>query len=278
MAGAITFNVVIAVIPLVLLTAGLAGFVVSGRFEEIGPRIVDTVLGYLPATGELGVRDLVDRFLEGLVQDRASLSIAGGLVLAWLSTRLVATLRIVLRDVFELERERGAFMGKLFDFQVVLLGGLLILLNLAITVVVQALEALGALFLGPEGTAAALLQQGAAMALALASAWVLFFLLYRFVPAKGIPFRTAVLAASIAAAGFELLKQGFAWYVTSVADYSSMYGSLGVAVVLFLWIYYSAVLFIMAGLVARTYEVGRKKQMRDSTHSARSVSASTTTA
>ncbi|TVP54047.1 MAG: YihY family inner membrane protein [Gemmatimonadales bacterium] len=265
MAGAITFNVMVAIVPLLILTAGVAGFFVTTRFGQVEPEVVEVVLGYLPATGANGLRDTVDRVLEGLVSDRAGLSIVGGVVLAWISTRLVASLRIVLRNIFHEEEDRGLVRGKLFDFQVVVLAGTLIVVNFAITIAVRTVEALGLVFLGPEARAAVVLQWGVGWGLSLASAWILFFLLYRYLPARKVAFRTAVAGATFAAVGFELLKGAFAWYVTQVADYSSAYGSLAVAAILFFWIYYSAVLFILGGVVARTYEVRREAIMERKT-------------
>jgi membrane protein len=261
MAGAITFNVMVAIVPLLILTAGVAGFFVSDRFGQVDTDVVDVVLGYLPATGENGVREVVNRVLDGLVSDRTGLSVIGAVVLAWISTRLVASLRIVLRNLFHEEEDRGIVRGKLVDLQVVLVAGALIVVNLTLTVAVRTVEALGVFFLGPEGGAARIFQWGIGVGLSLASAWILFFLLYRYLPARKPAFRTAVAGATFAALGFEILKSGFAFYVTRIADYSSAYGSLAVAAILFFWIYYSGVLFILGGIFARTYEVRRKVRM-----------------
>ncbi len=262
LAGAITFNVLVAVIPLLLLTAGIAGFLVTARFGAVGPELVEVILGYLPATGEVGLRDMVNRLLEGLVAERAGFSLLGAVVLAWIATRLVGTLRVVLRNLFDQEEERGIVRGKLFDFGVVLLAGGLIFLNFAVTVMVRAFEALGTVFLGTDGTITGVFQLTIGYGLSFASAWILFLLLYKFLPARRVPFPVAVAGATFSTVGFEVLKEGFAWYVTSIADYSNAYGGLAVAAVLFFWIYYSAVVFILGGLVARTYEVRRETRMK----------------
>jgi membrane protein len=250
-------------IPLVLLTAGAAGYLVTARFGYVGPDVVEVVLGYLPANGDVGLRELVSRLLGGLVADRTGLSIVGALILAWIATRLVATIRVVLRNLFDLEDDRGILKGKLFDFQVVVLAGALILLNFGITVAVRTVQAMGTLFLGPEGPGARALGVIVAYGLSFASAWVLFFLLYRYVPARRVGFPTAVAGATFAAVGFELLKEAFAWYVTSLADYSTAYGGLAVGAVLFFWIYYTSVVFVLGAVVARTYEVRRGVRMRE---------------
>jgi len=56
---------------------------------------------------------------------------------------------------------------------------------------------------------------------------VLFFLLYWHLPARPIPFRSSVVAATFTALGYELLKGAFAWYATSVSVYSSILGGDG---------------------------------------------------
>jgi membrane protein len=255
LAGAVTFNVMVAVVPLVILAAGISGFLVGDRLGRVSPDVVEVVLGYLPAGSAAGLRDTVDRFLAGLVADRAGLSVIGAVVLAWISTRLVGTLRVVLREIFDVEEERGIVRGKLFDFKVVLLGAALILLNFGVSVGIRALEALGALFFAADGAGTRLIGEVVGRGLSFASAWILFLLLYRFVPARRPDFRTAVAGATFAAVGFELLKEAFAWYVTSVADYSNAYGGLAAGAVLFFWIYYSSIVFVLGAIVARTYEV-----------------------
>jgi len=253
------------VIPLVILAAGVSGFLVGDRFGRVSPDVVEGVVGYLPQGAAVGLQDFVDRVLEGLVADRAGLSVIGFLVLAWISTRLVGTVRVVLRLTFDVPEERGIVTGKLFDFKVVLVGATLIILNFGITVGVRTLEALGVIFFAAEGWGARLLGEVVGRGLAFASSWVLFFLLYRFVPARQVEFRTAVAGATFAAVGFELLKEIFAWYVTSVADYSNAYGSLAAGAVLFFWIYYSSIVFVLGAVLARTYEVRHEAAMTNRT-------------
>ena len=45
----------------------------------------------------------------------------------------------------------------------------------------------------------------------------------------------------------------FSLYVTSVADYCSVYGNLATVVVLLFWIYYVSVGFVLSGEVAQVY-------------------------
>ncbi len=263
MAGAITFNVLVAVVPLILLIVGISGYVVTARFGQPTPELLQVLLAYLPEVqGDVELVETVGRFVGGIVEERTGFTLVGAVVLAWIATRLVATLRVVLRNIFSPDEDRGFITGKLFDLQVVLLGGFLLLLNMAATVALQAVETVGIVVLGLGGDAAAFAQWILGYVLAFLSAWVLFYLLYKYVPVRWVPWRTAAVGATFTAVFYELMKVGFTWYVTSVANFATAYGNLAVAAILFFWIYYGAVVFIVGGLVARSYEIRRKVRMQ----------------
>jgi len=262
MAGAITFNVLVAGIPLLLFVTGVAGFVATARFGAGAPELVDLILAYIPAVeGNLQLTDAVRGLLAQLLDDRAGFTIVGALILLWISTRLIGTLRVVLREVFELGGGRGPIRGKLFDLRVVLVGGGLLLLNVGITMGLRALETFGVGLFGIDGGGAQALSRATGLAISFGSAWILFLLLYWHLPPQRVPFRTAAVGATFTAVVYEFMKEGFAWYATSVADYSNAYGSLAVVAVLFFWIYYSATVFIVGGLVAHVHQVRRRMRM-----------------
>ena len=263
MAGAITFNVLVAIVPVLLLAVGIGSSIAAARFGEGAGELLNVVLSYLPALeGDADLVEPLGRLLQGIVAERTEFSLMGAVVLLWISTRLVSCLRIAIHPVFELQRSRGVLAGKLYDILIVLAGGGLILLNVGITLGTTTLQAFGIVRLGLGGATTAILQILTSQIISLASAWVLFFLVYWKVPVGRIPFRTAAVGATFTAVVFEFMKGAFAWYATSVADYSSVYGHLTVAAILFFWIYYSAVVFILGGQVARVYEVRKERLSR----------------
>jgi membrane protein len=254
MAGAIAFNVLIALVPLLILGIGLTGFVLSARFGDPTDAILALVADNLPQAGE-GVA-LVEAFrapVSSLVERRTGFTVFGALFLVWVSTRLVATLRIALREIFDLGRQRGVLMGKLFDIQAVLIGVSLLTLNLGVTVAFEATIDYGIGLIGVDGSAFSIIERLLGHGLALGSIWTLFLIAYRYLPARRIPWRTAWVAATFSALVHEALKWGFSWYVTEIADYGSAFGNLATVVVLFFWIYYGSIVFILGGEVAQVY-------------------------
>ena len=263
MAGAISYNLLIAVVPLFLLVVGLWGYVVRARYGDPSEVIVRLLENYIPAVGgDIDLMAEMGSAINGLVAGRAGYSVVGSLLFIWLATRLVSTLRSALREVFDIATDRGILRGKLFDAQVVVIGGILLLLNVVITVVLQSLGGWGAGLIGVTEGFLGTTQRWLAVLLAFASIWALFALIYWYVPARRIQWRTAWLAATVMAVSYEVMKWGFGWYATSVADYRSTYGNLTTLVVLFFWIYYASVVFILSGEIAQVYTMRKARKVQ----------------
>jgi membrane protein len=254
MAGAISFNLIAAVPPLLFFMIGVGGFVLQARFGDPAAVLVQLLLDTLPnIRGDIDLMTMVEELIQGLILDRGGLTFVGALLLVWFSTRLVGTLRTALQVVFDVGPNRGIVHGKLFDARVVVVGGALFVLNMGITSALKAARDLGVDIFALEGRSVSWLQQGLGILIAFASIWVLFLGLYRFLPARRIPWRTALIAANFAAISHEVLKIAFAFYATEVANYSTTYGNLITLAVLFFWIYYEAQVFILGGEFAQVW-------------------------
>ncbi|MGD8871707.1 MAG: YihY/virulence factor BrkB family protein, partial [Gemmatimonadota bacterium] len=92
---------------------------------------------------------------------------------------------------------------------------------------------------------------------AFGSIWTLFLVIYRYLPRVRTPWRTTMLAATIAALAHEILKFAFSWYVTDIANFESTLGNLATATLVLLWIYYAALVFIIGGEMAHVYSTNR---------------------
>ena len=263
MAGAISYNLLIAVVPLFLLVVGLWGYVLRARYGDPSEVIVRLLENYIPVVGgDIDLMAEMGSAINGLVAGRAGYSVVGSLLFIWLATRLVSTLRSALREVFDIATDRGILRGKIFDAQVVVIGGILLLLNVVITVVLQSLGGWGAGLIGVTEDFLGTTQRWLAVLLAFASIWALFALIYWYVPARRIQWRTAWLAATVMAVSYEVMKWGFGWYATSVADYRSTYGNLTTLVVLFFWIYYASVVFVLSGEIAQVYTMRKARKVQ----------------
>jgi membrane protein len=253
MAGSIAFNLILAIFPIMVLGIGIAGFVLAGFTDPTRPtqQVLDLLTTNLPQGAGVDLTGLVEQLTAGLLSRRVGYTVAGAVFLFWVATRLSGSLRVALREIFDIGAKRHIVTAKLFDIGAVLVGFVLLTANLGVSIMIAATFDYSAAFFGLGGPNFGLAERLLGHAIAFVSIWILLFLLYRFMPARRISLRAAVIAATFTAISHESLKAGFSWYATEVANYGSTLGNLATVAVFFFWIYYESLVFILGGEIAQ---------------------------
>jgi membrane protein len=256
MGGAIAFNVLVAIVPLALAAVGVAGFFLQAR-EDVNPAepVVQYLLQVLPPVSP-AFAEYMNTTLNEIISQSTGLFTIGTIIFAWLATRLVGTLRSALREIFDIQQDRGILAGKFFDLQMVFVAGTLLTLNIAITVALGLVTDAGFAILHVAAGQASLLRNLIGQMLAFLTIWFMFVLIYRYLPSRRIQWRTSLIAATFTALLFELMKSGFAFYFRN-AEYASTYGALGFIAIVVIYVYYMALAFILGGEVGQVAALQR---------------------
>lgn len=248
LASALTFDLLLASIPFALLALAALGYVVhagDGSPDEV--RRLLTLL--LPSAGNAPAAPLqrAERLFTGVLESRTQLSIYGLPLFLWFATRFYSGARAALNEVFDTEESRSYFLGKLTDLGLVLVTLALVLANTLATVLVSGLPFLG---------------RFAASLSAFAAGVLLFFIVYTVAPSRRVKWDTALVAATVAALGFEIAKVLFGMYVSNFATVDRLISNANaIAAILFVvWIYLTACLFLLGGEVADTYDLMRRRR------------------
>jgi membrane protein len=268
LSSGLTFSVVAASIPFLFILVALISLTLEAAAEAASVEPIDQLRRYLdaivPVLGEgSGVgaeRSLPEEVIEGVVNRGREIGLISFVAFVWLSTRLFGSVRAILREIFDLRQSRGVIQGKIFDAQMVLVSSVLVVLNIGITIVFNLLKARGVEFLGLSAETVGLVERVSAWFAAVAFIFLLFLLLYKYVPARRIPWRMALTAAAFTAVCWEVLKQGFAFYLTRLASYQSIYGGIATLVVVVVWFYYLSIVFVLGAEVAQVYEMRRVRR------------------
>jgi membrane protein len=72
----------------------------------------------------------------------------------------------------------------------------------------------------------------------------IFAALYRLTPTVRVALRPAIVAAAVAAVLWELSKIAFGFWVLQVGSYNRVYGPLAASVIVMLWVWVSAIIFL----------------------------------
>ena len=258
LAGGIAFDVVFGAIPFLLMLIGIFGVVLARVVDDPRKAAVDYVVTILPPTESVVHRtyQIIDAVLVG----RTSFGVIGLVLFLWSSTRLIATLRTSLKEIFDLPEDWGIVEGKVFDVQMVLVAGTLFVANTGITVVLTAAQELGVRLIGSRWLDVQTVQLVRARLLAFLFIFLMFLLIYRYLPKRRTPWRLAVVAAVFTSLAWELMKGLFALYVVHATSWQRVYGALVTPIILVLWIYYCAVVFILGGEIAHVYDLMRMRR------------------
>lgn len=91
---------------------------------------------------------------------------------------------------------------------------------------------------------------------------VLFYLVYTVAPGRRVPWDTALVAAVVASLAFEVAKILFAVYISRFATFDRLVSDTNaIAVILLIaWMYYTAVVLLIGGEVAETYDLMRRQR------------------
>ena len=189
----------------------------------------------------------------------------------WFSTRLFAGVRTSLNDIYDVSsrpQPRRAFIinwlaGKLRDMGMVVATVVLFLANTLLTTGLAIIASRGreqlpqfAFFLSTVGRLLGEL-------LAISFSVSLFYVTYRYASLRRLPWRTALLASTFTALLFEVAKRLYGLYLANFASLEGPLGdaNIGAAVLFVLWVFYTAIVFLLGAVVAETWEL-RSMQRR----------------
>lgn len=255
LSSGITFNVLVTIVPLLLLSISILGTLV-----ESSSAARDQILHFIQRVMPLASAQ-AETLLFALVEDRGLFGIIGSVGLIWAATRLFGSLRTVLEVIFEIPPgdRLGIVQGKIHDIKMVVLVGTLFVLTISLTTTLRWVQNYGIGFFGLGAYDMSWLTSLISLLLAFLVTYVMFYFVYRYVPDRWIPRTDAAFAALFCSILFELAKQAFIAYLSNFGRFLEFYGSFTSLVVVAFWIYYSSVVFMLGGELARIAQAHRGK-------------------
>lgn len=231
LAAGLSFFAILSTIPLAMIVISFFGHLLGQQdqvFEQIRGWIQTTIPGVQP--------EFID-FLRQLVDKRMTSGWIGLVILFFVASLLFTNIEHLLDKVFKSSKKRNFLHSRAFSILLLILTSFLFFVPSQLSLLTQHLPATGWLlkvFQFLSGDASYLVGHA-----------VVFFLLLEFIPNQSMP-KGKIAIGALFFSGFTVLaRQVFGWYMgTALERYHFIYGSLTLLVVLVLWIYYLALLFI----------------------------------
>jgi membrane protein len=250
MGAALAFYTLFSVAPILIIALAVAGYLFGAHAAE-----ADLLSQLRGLTGDSGVEALRNLLSSARYSDQKGVAAAIGVI----------TLLIGATSVFgELQRALDVIWGKpegkaddgwwellrrrLLSFGMMLGVGFLLLVSLMASAALSALDAwLQSLFLWLR-----VLLPLLDVAMSFGMAVLLFALIYKYIPRQTITWRDVWIGAAVTAFLFTVGKSLIGIYLGR-SSFSGAYGAAGSLIVLLLWIYYSAQIFLLGAEFTRAF-------------------------
>ena len=234
-AAQMSFFAILSFIPLILLLSAAFGLLFDdGSVQE---RIIQTVFDNVPlSSGD--DRPQLEKAVGDALDQTGNLGIFTTLLLLAAASGVMGALRHSINEAWDIEQRPPLLQRKALDLALVLGGTSILALSVSLTVTHRLADILDDEAGGGWLLAALLDVAGDVLPLLFVAAGLLF--LYRVLPMNKEPLRAIWPGAVVGALGLAVVKLGLELYFEQFADFGAIYGSLGAAMALLLFVFAAA--------------------------------------
>lgn len=249
MAAAIAFYWLLGLIPLLLLGTSAVGYLLGSS-----DRAVDEVMAAALRLAPRATGPEVGKFLSTLIRSRHVTGLLGIGGLLWAAMGSFDIITSSLTILTEGRESRSFLRRKLIAFLLMCTAGILLVIALMGGWVLAAWPRVEEL-LGVQVTLPAFLSDpdfpryAATVLMA-----ILLTIVYGVAPTRDIAWPAAVAGASVAALLWHGAKLVFNWFVLHYSRISLFFGILSGFILLVLWIYYTAIILLLGGMLADVFD------------------------
>lgn len=250
-ASSITFNLLICSIPFTLILFSLLGYILS--IDAAYEQITRFARELLPVT-ETGLLN-IEGILQPLIGSRQLFGILGLIVLTIFAQGLIQSLKHVLFQIMEVQDRKHPLKETIHSFLAFgVVGGLFVFFGLVVYVL--------SWFAAPEWTIPntdIVIRLGwfletVVILVPILFTFLLMFILLRFVSEQRMPVKAALVGSIVYTVLFEFARLVTGSYLGyAFTRYVYYYKGYTLIVILGLWAYYAAVIYILSAIIARAY-------------------------
>ena len=240
-AGALSFYFLMSMLPMSLLGLSVFGYILGSRSAALS---AITSLGKIGQIFPQGTID-IESILSDLIVGKQVIGGIGLLMLLWFSGGVFFTIETAVNKIFRVSLKRGFLKRTVVVYFFMLLAGLMLLTSIFITVLAAIVSDLSLSVFGINPAKIPVLWNVFFSLVPPTLMMLMFAIIYKVGPKTKVYWKSAFGGGMLASVLWELSRRAFSWYLSNVALYNKLYGALGALVAVFIWIYYSATIFII---------------------------------
>lgn len=256
-AAAISFYAFFSLIPIMLLVTATLGFFLGTR-EGLIDEVVAMVRQSLPYISERIVNDL-----KGLSTQSRKFGWISVLVLIFSAELVLEATAGALSSVFDTGRRFGFVRRKIINLAVLLMGIIAALVSIFMTAASVILAKFHLRVFGIDLVYFFVQSLTFKIVLPFLLVTAVVAVVFRIFSGPNLNARYALYGSVFFAFMWEITKQLFTWYVSNFQSYNKLYASLGTLMLLLIWLFYSANIFLFSAATARSAFAAREGADRE---------------
>jgi len=255
LAASVSFNLLLSLFPLALAVVYIAGSFPQSPYTQ--EQIIRGIAYLLPVS-----RELIAGTVKGVAAARGAIGVLAliGLIVGGLG--FFNSIRRALNTAWGIRKPQSLVKSQIINLAMMIGAAILLFLSVLITVFLSTVSEQGIPVPGAELVSPSLMERILANVLATAIAFLVFLLLYKFVPDARPKWKDIWIGALAAAVSFEITKIIFLVYLRVFNPYNLVYGSIGALIAFLMWTYISALVFLFIAKVTHVNLEMRAKNER----------------
>jgi membrane protein len=226
-AGSLTYTTLLALVPMFAIAVAMLSSLPF--FEDVMVQIkVFLLLNLLP---EIAFT-IITVYMEQFARNAARLTTVGIGALFVMAIALMFTIDRSLNAIWRVAHSRPYWISALGYTLLLITAPVLIGISMSLTTYLVTLSSRAA---GVPPEAGSVLIRAVPAALSA----IAFFLVFRIVPHRDVPWRHALVGGAVSALLFEIAKELFAAYVRYAPAYHLIYGTFALVPIFLIWVYLS---------------------------------------
>ena len=240
----LAYFILLSIAPILLVVANVVPFL---------PISATDILPYLETALPSDIYGIVQPMLmDFLSQPRGGVISIGLITSLWSASKAFNATQLVLNEVYGVEKRNNFIIIRIVSFLInVAIVGVVGVIMFAFVFGEQILQFIENLFNIELNLIADILSfRWLILSVILL---VVLALIYSLLPNHGLAFKYSIPGALFSAFGWLILSQGFSFYVSVAGGAAAGSGAFGVFIILMLWLYLSAIVFLLGGLINVIY-------------------------
>ena len=236
LAAAVSYYLLLSIFPFLLGIISLASFFVDA--PALQEHIFQAFQYLIPVS-----QDFIMNITNSVINERGTIGIIAVVLLLVGCIAFFNAIRRSLNTAWGVHKSRSLIRSQLTNFAMILGAVLLLFISHFITIILNISENILSTVAHQPLTGLVLIHL-LVVIIDIALAFLVFLILYKFVPERRIRWRDIWGGALTGAVCFEIISIIFMLYLDTFNPYNLIYGSLGAIIALLIWTYLAALIFL----------------------------------